>query len=230
MLITNRLARLVSILNGRGLLASATLAGRLIKRATYKYEPGWASDSSTEEAAADSVPVPRLTILVHPDAMYEVCAWNTDEEPDDMVHRKPFDDYKSLIESKCNEFGTIYVHRIYSDTFPSTIRGARLEFYKEVRSFFDGIADVSVFDRPSFEGTFRKQTLDWIIDNHCGEIVIGGGYTNLCVKQTHEHLEQLLGDLIEEQNINTRIESSICFDRNVKKADRKNLQPIYKRA
>lgn len=144
----------------------------------------------------------RLTLLVHPDCSIE------------------------LGEEKCREFvqrvkaerglGTVITHWFFWDSYEQHLKDEgddRLELYRDVRREV-GKLGVARHDRRVYRETFDQELLDWLIDNAGGKIVIGGGYWDLCVRQTYKALVYgPLLNILREQKVRVTVDPKICYFR-----------------
>lgn len=129
----------------------------------------------------------KLLLLVHPDAVFEIS--------DDQF----IANYIDRLVKHVNQFDHVITHRMFSDVAPESVASIynRIDLWHKMMRVLNENSDWIGLDR-KFSASFKEALPDYLIDNEGTEIWFGGGYKDLCVRDTQAALELQLGDIIEE--------------------------------
>lgn len=129
----------------------------------------------------------KLLLLVHPDAVFEIS------------DNQFIIDYIDRLAKHLDHFDYIITHRMFSDAAPKTLASIqdRIELWNRMMHLLNQKSNWIGLDR-KFSASFKEALPDYLIDNEGTEIWFGGGYKDLCVKDTQMALQLQLGDIIEE--------------------------------
>ena len=142
--------------------------------------------------------------MVHPDIIFE--AANNDIG---IMQR-----YYKLLENHLMEFGAVFVHLFYGDGVKNSEYAKKYlgwdmmtsEIYKNTLKLLKHNSRFMKIDK-NFSISFRDELPLYLIDYHGSTLYFGGGYRDLCVKETINKLDLDLEKLIEELDIDT-----VCYD------------------
>jgi hypothetical protein len=141
-------------------------------------------------------PGKKLLLLVHPDIVFEMSTANMQT-------------YLKRVEDEVLRFDYVITHLFYSPEFKPewlsrdpTHNHIFQNFMKMIRRN----SNLIKWDNPRFMASLKQELPYYLIDNPGTTIYLAGGYKDICVKATHEMMNDKLGTIIRDTDT-----SVVCY-------------------